>query len=120
MIGSTRMVRVFVYGAATDMRLGFDGLYGLVLGAFRKPPLSGDVFLFIGKDRRRAKALHWDGTGLCLYSKRLEKGRFAPLHRTDSRRRELTLSELSLFFEGSREIGRKTLSPPEFRHNFVE
>jgi transposase len=120
MIGSTRMVRVFVFGAACDMRLGFDGLYGLVLQAFGKPPLSGDVFLFIGKDRRRAKALHWDGTGLCLYSKRLEKGRFAPLYRSDPDRRQLTLSELALFFEGSFEVGRKSLSPPEYRHNLIE
>jgi transposase len=39
--------------------------------------LSGDLFLFVSKNRRRARVLYWDGTGLCVFAKRLEKGRFA-------------------------------------------
>ncbi len=74
MIGSTRSVRVFAYTVATDMRKGMDGLYGLVTSLLAKDPLSGDLFLFVSRDRKRAKVLLWDGTGLCLYAKRLERG----------------------------------------------
>ena len=49
----------------------------------QRDPLSGDVFLFVSRDRVRAKVLHFDGTGLCLYAKRLERGRFAALWRDE-------------------------------------
>jgi transposase len=78
-IGSTRSVRVFAYGSPADMRKGFDGLFGLVREHLQADPLSGDLFLFVSSNRKRAKVLMWDGTGLCLYAKRLEKGRFAHL-----------------------------------------
>jgi transposase len=65
----------------------------------------------------RAKTLQWDGTGLCIYAKRLERGRFARLWRDD---RDdpitLTISELDLFLEGSTLIGRVALSPPAMTH----
>jgi transposase len=118
-IFTTRNIKVYVYGRAADMRWGFDGLYARVVEAFGRPPLSGDVFLFIGKDLRRAKALMWDGTGLMMVSKRLEKNRFPALFRDKTRRAELTLSELALFFEGSKEVGRAALSPEEYKPNFV-
>lgn len=44
-----------------------------------RDPLSGDLYLFVSRNRIRAKVLHWDGTGLCVYAKCLEKGRFASL-----------------------------------------
>lgn len=66
--------------------------------------------LFVGKCRRRAKVLWFDGTGLCLLAKRLEKGRFAAVWSTP----ELTQSELMLFLEGSEAVGRVPLSPPPF------
>lgn len=112
MIGSTRSVRVFAYTAPVDMRKGFDGLFGLVRRQLERDPLSGDMFLFVGRNRRRAKVLTWDGTGLCLYSKRLEKGRFASLWDGDQTTSiELTMSELSLFLEGSRLVGKIAVSP---------
>ena len=55
----------------------FDGLSALVAGELGRDPLGGDLFLFVSRNRIRAKVLHWDGTGLCLYAKRLEKGKFA-------------------------------------------
>ena len=112
MIGSTRSIRAFAYTGPVDMRKGFDGLYGLVVEQLEQDPLSGDLFLFVGRSLKRAKVLLWDGTGLCLYSKRLERGRFARLWGGgDTTSVELTMSELSLFLEGSRLVGRVPVSP---------
>ena len=102
MIGSTRQLAVFAFGGPVDMRKGFDGLAAVVTQELRRDPLSGDVFLFVNRTRKRAKVLLWDGTGLCIYAKRLEKGCFACLWRDrkgDTVR--LTMSELALFIEGS-------------------
>ena len=109
MIGSTRAVRVFAYGKPADMRKGFDGLYGLVTEHLKADPLSGDLYLFVSGNRKRAKVLMWDGTGLCLYAKRLEKGRFA--HLWGEEPIELTTAELSLFLEGSGLVGKVRISP---------
>jgi transposase len=108
-IGSTRAVRVFAYGKPADMRKGFDGLYGLVKDQLQADPLSGDLYLFVSGNRKRAKVLMWDGTGLCLYAKRLEKGRFA--HLWGEGPIELTTAELSLFLEGSGLVGKVRISP---------
>lgn len=112
MIGSTRSVRVFAYTLPTDMRKGFDGLYGMVSSHLDQDPLSGDLYLFVARNRKRAKVLMWDGTGLCLYAKRLEKGKFAKLWAgEDSTTLQLTSSELALFLEGSRLVGKVPVSP---------
>ena len=91
---------VFVFREPCDMRKSFDGLYGLVRSL---NPLSGAVFLFVSKDRKRAKSLSWDGTGLVILMKRLEKGRFADVWS----RKSMTESELALFFAGSRAVKRE-------------
>jgi transposase len=109
MIGSTRSLRVFAYTAPADMRKGFGGLYGLVAGHLKRDPLSGELFLFVSGDRKRAKVLLWDGTGLCLYAKRLEKGRFARVWGESAT--ELTVAELDLFLEGSQLVGEVRVSP---------
>ncbi len=112
MIGSTRSVRVFAYTLPTDMRKGFDGLYGMVSSHLDRDPLSGDMFLFVARNRKRAKVLMWDGTGLCLYAKRLEKGLFAKLWAGEEITSiKLTMSELQLFLEGSRLVGKVVVSP---------
>ena len=86
----------------------------LVRERFGRDPLSGDLFLFANRDRKRAKVLLWDGTGMCLYAKRLEKrGRFASLWgRTGpSATVELSVTELQLYLEGSELVGRVALTP---------
>jgi len=94
------------------MRKGFDGLYGMVSSQLDRDPLSGDMFLFVARNRKRAKVLMWDGTGLCLYAKRLEKGKFAKLWAgEDITSIKLTMSELQLFLEGSRLVGKVAVSP---------
>jgi len=115
MIGSTRQVAVWAYGAPTDLRKGFDGLSALVSQGLGQDPLSGDCYLFVNAPRKRAKVLLWDGTGLCIYAKRLERGRFASLWRdANARVVRLTMSELQLFLEGSTLVGRVALSPAPF------
>lgn len=108
-----RRVTVYAYAEPVDMRKGFDGLSALVTEGVQRDPLSGDVYIFVSRDRVRAKVLHWDGTGLCIYAKRLERGRFARLWRDDGAAPiTLTVSELDLFLEGSAMVGRVALSPP--------
>lgn len=112
MIGSTRQVAVYAYGRPVDMRKSFDTLAVLVKQELGREVLSGDVFVFVGKTRRRAKVLYWDGTGLCLFIKRLEKGRFAaPWEQRSEGPLRWTMSELALFLEGSELVGRVPLSP---------
>lgn len=110
-LGTSRAVRVFAYPEPVDLRKGYDGLFGLVKTGLGRDPLSGDLFLFSGKRRTGCKVLLWDGTGLCIFQKRLEHGRFASLFRDDGKSVQLTASELALFIEGCELIGRRTLSP---------
>lgn len=115
MIGSTRNVRVWAYTAPMDLRKGYDGLYGTIIRHMGKNPLCGDCFLFTNRNRKRAKVLLWDGTGLCIFMKRLEKGHFAKLwQKGDGSSLEMTISELALFLEGSPMVGRIPLSPEKF------
>jgi transposase len=76
-----RRVTVFAYGVPTDMRKGFDGLCAVVRQQLERDPLNSDVYLFVSRDRVRAKVLHFDATDLCICAKRLERGRFASLWR---------------------------------------
>ena len=101
---------VLVFAEPVDMRKSLDGLTGLLAG---QNLLSGDVFLFMARDRRRAKALFWDGTGLNIWMKRIEQGRFADVWT----RARITATELKLFFEGSR-LASRTLSPEDRTHRF--
>ena len=112
MIGLRSVRRVFAFGAPVDMRKSFDTLAVIAREQMRHDVLRGDVFVFVGRDRRRAKLLWWDGTGLCVLAKRLSKGHFvAPWQVSTSGTLEWTDSELSLFLEGCTEVGRIALSP---------
>ncbi len=113
MIPWPRSVPIFAHRAPVDMRKSFDTLAALVTASMPRDVLSGAVFLFVGRDRRRAKALFFDGTGVCVLAKRLDKGRFANLWSpTMTGPLKLSASELALFFEGSEHVGRVALSPP--------
>ena len=76
MFGWGPATRIYLAAGATDMRKGFEGLYGLVREKLLLEPLSGHVFLFSNAQRNRLKLLFWDGSGLWVCAKRLEKGRF--------------------------------------------
>src|SRR6476661_9544262 len=68
--------QIWLACGATDMRRGFDGLAMMVQDVLKRSPYCGHLFVFRGKRADRIKVLWWDGTGLCLYAKRLERGRF--------------------------------------------
>lgn len=111
MIGSTRRVTVWAFGAPVDMRKSFDTLHALVTQQLGRDLLDGDLFLFVGADRKRAKVLLWDGTGICLYAKRLAKGTFPAPWRRGRAEVQMTMSELTLFLEGCALVGKVALSP---------
>ena len=84
MIAAGPATRVFVALEPVDMRKGYDGLYGLVAHRLGEDPRSGHLFVFTNTQRNRLKILYWDGTGLWVCAKRLEKGRFSwPLPQQD-------------------------------------
>jgi transposase len=98
-IGSA--TRVYVAAGSTDMRKGFEGLFGLVRDRLQCDPLSGHVFLFSNAHRNRLKLLFWDGSGLWVCSKRLEKGRFRwPEAASGAATITLTHEELALLLGG--------------------
>ncbi len=76
MFGLGPATKIYLAVEAVDMRKGFEGLHGLVRDHLGQDPLSGHVFLFTNRTRTRLKVLVWDGSGLWVCAKRLEKGRF--------------------------------------------
>jgi transposase len=76
MFGLGPATRIYLAAGATDMRKGFEGLYGLARDQLMCEPLSGHLFVFANARRNRLKVLFWDGSGLWVCAKRLEKGRF--------------------------------------------
>ena len=77
MIAVSPRVRILLAARPVDFRKGMDGLAALVQQALRADPFQGDVFIFRARRADRVKILVYDGTGLCLYAKRLEAGRFS-------------------------------------------
>lgn len=104
--------RIYAHRAPVDMRKHYNALWGLVVSGMKRDVLSGDIFVFVGKTRKRAKVLWWDGTGLCILCKRMDKGRFvAPWAHPGEGAWSLTRTELSLLLEGSEWVGRVKLCP---------
>lgn len=112
MIGLPRGVEVFMYDAPCDMRRSFNTLSVIVEQEMKRQMTEGDLFLFVAKNRKRAKVLYFDGTGICLFAKRLNTGQFLAPWKMP--RNQLTLSELALFIEGASAV-RQALSPPVIR-----
>ena len=68
--------KVWIAAGVTDLRRGFDGLSAQLQNVLHEQPFSGHVFVFRGRRGDIVKLLWWDGDGLCLFAKRLERGRF--------------------------------------------
>jgi transposase len=99
MIGLPAGVRVFLACGRTDMRKGMDGLAMLAQQVLRQDPFSGALFAFRGRRGGLVKLLWYDGQGMCLFSKRLERGHFVwPMSETGSV--SLTPAQLSMLLEG--------------------
>jgi transposase len=69
-------LRIFIYGEVIDMRCGFEKLHYFTKEVMHQDVNQGHLYLFFGKNRRRLKALFYDGTGLVQISKRIERGKF--------------------------------------------
>jgi len=91
--------RIWMVAGVTDMRRGFIGLAAMVQTALEEDPFSGHVFLFRGRRGDLVKLLWWSGDGLCLFAKRLERGRFIWPQAT-SGTVSLTPAQLSMLLEG--------------------
>jgi transposase len=91
--------RVYLACGLTDMRRGFDGLAAQVQMVLKRDPHDGALFVFRGKRGDLVKAIWWDGQGMCLFAKRLERGRFVwPAAKDGSVK--LSAAELSMLLEG--------------------
>lgn len=91
--------QIWIAAGVTDLRRGFTGLSGMVQTKLEQDPFSGHVFVFRGRRGHLIKVLWWDGDGLCLFAKRLERGRFVWPQAT-SGTVSLSRAQLSMLLEG--------------------
>jgi transposase len=113
MLSITKLHKCYLYRGFTDMRKGIDSLCGLVRNELGKDPMSGELFIFFCRSRRRVKILLWDEDGYALYQKRLERGTFevpdgTSLHQT------ITAEQLIFLLSG---VNLKKLTyRPRYQH----
>ena len=99
MIPVPASTRVWLAAGVTDMRKGFNGLAALAQDVLKQDPFSGHLFVFRGRRGDLLKVVWFDGQGACLFSKRLEKGRFVWPSATTGKV-TLTPAQLSMLLEG--------------------
>jgi len=99
MIGLPAGTHIWIAAGVTDLRRGFTGLSGMVQNVLKENPFSGHVFVFRGRRGDLIKLLWWSGDGLCLFAKRLERGRFIWPQAT-SGTVSLSQAQLSMLLEG--------------------
>ena len=100
------------------MRASYDTLFAKAKGVLNQDPFSGHLFVFINSRRSSIKCLYYDGTGLVLLCKRLEKGVFSRINPMFRGEIVLTAAEFALFFEGADLEKRFVESPPEIKKSF--
>jgi transposase len=99
MIGPPSNTQIWIAAGVTDLRRGFTGLSALVQTKLEKSPMSGQVFIFRGRRGDLVKLIWFDGDGLCLFSKRLERGKFV-WPKASEGVVSLTRAQLSMLLEG--------------------
>jgi transposase len=92
MLSLTGGLKIYLALEPCDMRKSFSGLYGLVSERLRMEPRRGALFAFTNKRRNRLKLLYWDGTGLWVLAKRLEKGTFSWPRASEAGAKKIALS----------------------------
>jgi transposase len=111
MISFNRRTKVFVCKEPTDMRASYDTLFAKAKGVLAQDPFSGHLFLFINSRRTSIKCLFYDGTGLVIIAKRMERGLFSRINPMHQGVLTMTAAEFALFFEGS-DLERRFVSRP--------
>ncbi|MEM6275390.1 MAG: IS66 family insertion sequence element accessory protein TnpB [Pseudomonadota bacterium] len=99
MIPVPSSTRVWLAAGVTDMRKGFSGLSAQAESVLEADPFCGHLFVFRGRRGDLIKVIWWDGQGACLFSKRLEKGRFVWPSPADGKV-SVTPAQLSMLLEG--------------------
>ena len=99
MIALPSHTKIWIAAGVTDLRRGFSGLSALVQTKLEQNPLSGQVFIFRGRRGDLVKLIWFDGDGLCLFAKRLERGRFIWPQATEGSI-ALTRAQLAMLLEG--------------------
>lgn len=117
MIGINRRTNIYVAKGPADMRASYDSLFLRVRDILKQDPFSGHLFVFLNAKRTTCKALYYDGTGLVIVAKRLEKGLFAKINPYHPDEIKLTQAEFSLFFEGADLNKRFIESPVELKRS---
>lgn len=120
MISFNRRTKVFVCKEPTDMRASYDTLFAKAKGVLAQDPFSGHLFLFISSRRSSVKCLFYDGTGLVILAKRLERGLFSRINPMYPGEVTLTAAEFALFFEGANLEKRFIDSPREIKKSFTQ
>jgi transposase len=115
MLTFNRRTKIFVSKDATDMRASYDTLFAKAKGVLNQDPFSGHLFVFMNRNRSSIKCLYYDGTGLVLICKRMEKGLFSRINPYLRGEIVLTLAEFALFFEGADLEKRFIESPSEIK-----
>lgn len=115
MITFNRRTKIFVCKEPTDMRASYDTLFAKAKGVLKQDPFSGHLFLFINARRSSIKCLYYDGTGLVIIAKRLERGLFSKINPFYRGEVVLTAAEFALFFEGADLEKRFVESPREIQ-----
>lgn len=118
MISFNRRTKVYVSREFTDMRASYDTLFEKTKSVLNQDPYSGHLFLFINKHRTSIKCLFYDGTGLVVLCKRLERGLFSKINPFLRGEIVLTAAEFALYFEGADLEKRFIDSPREIKKSF--
>lgn len=115
MLSFSGRTKIYAATEVIDLRKSFDGLFAYIRDFLKSDPMSGHVFLFLNRRRNRLKTLFWDGTGLVVIMKRLEKGKFTRLNTLMGESISMSAAEFALLFEGADLTKRFVESPKEFR-----
>lgn len=112
MIALNRRTHIYVAKGPTDMRASYDSLFLKARDILKQDPFSGHLFVFLNAKRTSCKCLYYDGTGLVIISKRLEKGLFSKINPYYSQDIVLTQAEFNLFFEGA-DLNKRFIDSPK-------
>jgi transposase len=115
MISFNRRTKIYVCKDSTDMRASYDTLFSKAKSVLNQDPFSGHLFVFMNSRRTSIKCLYYDGTGLVIVAKRMERGLFCRINPYLRGEIVLTQAEFALFFEGADLEKRFIESPQEIK-----